>query len=90
MHVLYLFHIISVIKENIDELKADLLSEIKELIHLEVEKFMKKQKEELQVRVTKLEHAHNDLEQHVCHVCSRVKDRHAANDKTADKVLEKF
>ena len=81
MHVLYLFHIISVIKENIDELKADLLSEIKELIHLE---------EELQVRVTKLEHAHNDLEQHGCHVCSRVKDIHAANDETADKVLEKF
>ena len=29
-------------KEKTDELKAELLSEIKELIHLEVEKVMKK------------------------------------------------
>ena len=60
--------IISVIKETFEELKADLLSEIKELINLEVEKAMKKQKEEfksaidtLQERVTNLEHAHDGL-----------------------------
>ena len=63
--------IISVIKEKFEELEADLLSEIKELINLEVEKAMKKQKEEfksaidtLQERVTNLEHAHDDLEQY--------------------------
>ena len=65
------FDIISVIKEKFEELKADLLSEIKEFINLEVEKAMKKQKEEfksaidaLQERVTNLEHAHDDLEQY--------------------------
>ena len=65
------FDIISVIKEKFEELKADLLSEIKELINLEVEKAMKKQKEEfksaidaLQERVTNLEHAYDDLEQY--------------------------
>ena len=49
----------------------DLLSEINDLIHLEVEKTMKKQKEnfdsalhELQKRVIKLEHDHDDLEQY--------------------------
>ena len=62
------FDIISVIKEKFEELKADLLSEIKELINLEVEKAMKKQKEEfksaidtLQERVTNLEHADDGL-----------------------------
>ena len=38
------FDVISVIKEKFDKLKEDLLSEIKEMIHLEVEKAMKKQK----------------------------------------------
>ena len=57
---------ISVIKEKFEELKADLLSEIKGLINLELEKPMKKQKEEcksaidaLQERFTNLEHAHD-------------------------------
>ena len=57
---------ISVIKEKFEELKADLLSEIKGLINLELEKAMKKQKEEfkstidaLQERFTNLEHAHD-------------------------------
>ena len=36
------FDIISVIKEKFEELKADLLLEIKEIINLEVEKAMKK------------------------------------------------
>ena len=46
------FDIISVIKEKFEELKADLLSEIKELINLEVEKAMKKQKEEFKSAMT--------------------------------------
>ena len=37
------FDVISAIKEKFDQRKADLLSEIKELIHLEVEEGMKKQ-----------------------------------------------
>ena len=37
------FDVISAIKEKVDQRKADLLSEIKELIHLEVEEGMKKQ-----------------------------------------------
>ena len=49
-------------KEKSDKLKADLLSEIKELIFLEVEETIKKQKveskstiDELQESITKLE-----------------------------------
>ena len=66
------FDVISVIKEKFDELEVDLLLKIKEHIHLEVQKVMKKQKEEtksagakLQEHVTKLEHAHYDLAQYV-------------------------
>ena len=39
--------VIKEIKEKIDELKPDLSSEIKELINLEVEKAIKKQKRNL-------------------------------------------
>ena len=90
------FEIITIIKEKFDKLKTNLLSEIKELIHLEVEKAIKKQKEEfksaidkLQDRVTKLEHAHNDLEQCGCRLCIRVEDIPVATDVAAEKVLEK-
>ena len=79
-----------------EELKADLLSEIKELINLDVEKAMKKQKEEfksamdaLQERVTNLEHAHDDLEQYGRRLSVRMEDISVATDKTADNVLEK-
>ena len=89
-------NIISVIKEKFEELKADLLSEIKELINLEVEKTMKKQKEEfesaidpLQKRVTNLEHAHDHLEQYGCRLSVRVEDIPIATDETADNILEK-
>ena len=89
--------IISVIKEKFEELKADLLSEIKELINLEVEKTMKKQKkiefksaiDALQERVTNLEHAHNDLKQYGRRLSVRVEDIPIATDETADNVLEK-
>ena len=53
------------------KLKADVLSEIKESINLEVAKAIKKQKEDFksaieafQERVTNLEHAHDNLEQY--------------------------
>ena len=62
---------VSIIEEKFNKFKVDLLSEIRHLIHLEVEKAMKKQKEnydsplhELQKRVIKLEHDHDDLEQY--------------------------
>ena len=73
--------IVSVIEEKFNKFKVDLLSEIKDLIHLEVEKAMKKQKEnfnsalhELQKRVVKLEHDHNDVEQYGCRLCVRLED----------------
>ena len=90
------FDIISVIKEKFEELKADLLSDIKELINLEVDKAMKKQKEEfksaidaLQERVTNLEHAHDGLEQYGRRLSVRVENIPIATDETADNVLEK-
>ena len=61
--------IVSVIEEKSNKFKVDLLSEINDPIHLEVEKAMKKQKEnfdsalhEVQKRVFKLKHDHSDLE----------------------------
>ena len=75
---------------------SDLLSEIKELINLEVEWATKKQNEEfkfakdkLQERVTNLEHAHVDLEQYVCQLCVRVEDVLVTSDETANKVHRK-
>ena len=38
------FDVISVIKQKFDKFKVDLLSEIEDLIHLEVEKTIRKQK----------------------------------------------
>ena len=59
----------------------DLLSEINDLIHLEVEKAMKKQKEnfdsalhELQKHVIKLGFDHDDLEQYGRCLCVRLED----------------
>ena len=73
----------------------DLLSEIKDLIHLEVEKAMKKQKEnynsalhELQKRVIKLEHDH-DLEQYGRCLCVRLEDIPVKKDEAADTVFSK-
>ena len=63
---------------------------------MEVQKAIKKLKEEfksaigeLRERVTKLEHKDDDLEQDGRHLCVRVKDIAAANDETADKALER-
>ena len=85
---------VSIIEEKFNEFKVDLLSEIKDLIHLEVEKAMKKQKEnydsplhELQKRVIKLEHDHDDLEQYGHHLCVRLEDIPVEKDETAEKVF---
>ena len=72
----------------------DLLSEINDLIHLEVEKAMKKQREnfdlalhEPQKHVIKLEHDHGDLEQYRCGLCRHLEDIPVEIDETADKVF---
>ena len=88
--------IVSIIEEKFNKFKVDLWSEIKDLIYLEVEKAMKKQKEnfesalhELQKRVTKVEHDHDDLEQYGRRLCVRLEDIPVEKDETADKVFSK-
>ena len=65
------FELIQVIISKFNELKQDLITEIKSLIQLEVEKVVKKEKEEfdvivlkLQERITTLELEKDDLEQY--------------------------
>ena len=89
-------NIVSIIEEKFNKFKVDLLSEINDLIHLEVEKAMKKQKENFdsalhkpQKRVIKLEHDHDDLEQHGHHLCLRLEDVHIEKDETAGNVFSK-
>ena len=88
--------IVSIIEGKPNKFKVGLLSEIKDLIPLEVEKAIKKQKEifesvlhKLQKRVIKLELDHDDLEQygHRLYVC--LEDIPVEKDETADKVLSK-
>ena len=88
--------IVSIIEQKFNKFKVDLLSEIKDLIYLEVEKVMKKQKEnfesalhELQKRVIKVEHDHDDLEQYGRRLCVRLEDIPVEKDETADKVFSK-
>ena len=63
--------LIQIITSKFNERKQDLITEIKSLIQLEVEKVVKKQKEEfdetvmkLQERITTLELEKDDLEQY--------------------------
>ena len=88
--------IVSIIEQKFNKLKVDFLSEIKDLIYLEVEKVMKKQTEnfesvlhELQKRVTKVEHDHDDLVQYGRRLCVRLEDIPVEKDETADKVFSK-
>ena len=88
--------IVSVIEEKFNKFKVDLLSETNDLIHLEVEKAMKKQKNnfdsalhELQKHVIKLEHDHDDLEQHGRCLCVRLENIPVEKDEKADKVFSK-
>ena len=88
--------LIQVITSKFNELKQDLITEIKSLIQLEVEKVVKKQKEEfdetvlkLQERITTLEHGKDDLEQYGRRVCVRIHDVPVESEETADSVYEK-
>ena len=45
--------------------------------------------DKLQKGVTKLEHVHDDLEQHGCRLYVRAKDISVATNETVEKVLEK-
>ena len=73
-----------------------MITEIKSLIQLEVEKVVKKQKEEfdetvlkLQEQITTLELEKDDLEQYGRWVCVRIDDVSVESEETADIVYEK-
>ena len=80
-----------------NEIKDELLTEIKLLIKSEVDKALKKQKEEfadsaftqLEKRITKLENDNEDLEQYGRRVCLRIEDVPVANEETAEEVFKK-
>ena len=78
------------------ELKQDLIIEIKSLIELEVEKVLKKQKEEfdetvmrLQQQITRLELEKDDLEQYGRRVCVRIDNVPAECEETVESIFEK-
>ena len=85
-----------IITSKFNELKQDLITEIKLLIQLEVEKVVKKQKEEfdvtvikLQERITTLEQEKDDLETYGRRVCVRIDDVLVESEETAESVFEK-
>ena len=88
--------LIQIITSKFNELKQDLIREIKSLIQLEVEKVVKKQKEELdetvmklQERITTLELEKDDLELYGHWVCVRIDDVPVESEETAESVFEK-
>ena len=88
--------LIQIITSKFNELKQDLITEIKLLIQLEVEKVVKKQKEEfdetvikLQEQITMLEQEKDDLEQYGRRVCVRIDDVPVESEETAESVFEK-
>ena len=88
--------LIQVITLKFNELKQDMITEIKFLIQLEVEKVVKKQKEEfhetvlkLQEEITTLDLKKDDLEQYGRRVCVRIDDVPVESEETADSVYEK-
>ena len=88
--------LIQIITSKFNELKQDLITEIKLLIQLEVEKVVKKQKEEfdetvikLQERITSLEQQKDDLEQYGRRVCVRIDDVPVESEETVESVFEK-
>ena len=88
--------LIQIIASKFNELKQDLMTEIKFLIQLEVEKVVKKQKEEfevtvlkLQERITLLELEKDDLEQYGRWICVRIDDVPVESEETGDSVYEK-
>ena len=67
--------LIQIITSKFNELKQDLITEIKSLIQLEVEKVVKKQKEfDATVLITTLELEKDDLQQNRRQVCVRIDD----------------
>ena len=67
--------LIQIITSKFNELKQDLITEIKSLIQLEVEKVVKKQKEfDATVLITTLELEKDDLQQNRRQVCVRNDD----------------
>ena len=88
--------LIQIITSKFNELKQDLITEIKLLIQLEVEKVVKKQKEEfdetvikLQERITTPEQEKDDLEQYGRRVCVRIDDVPVESEETAESIFEK-
>ena len=80
-----------------NELKQDLITEIKYLIQLEVKKVVKKKKEEfdvtvlkLQERITTLELEKDNLDQYRRRVCVRIDDVPVESEETAGSVYEKI
>ena len=88
--------LIQVITPKFNELKQDLITEIKSLIQLEVEKVVMKQEEKfdetvlkLQERIATLELEKDDFEQYGRRVCVRIDDVPVESQETADSVYEK-
>ena len=88
--------LIQVITSKFNELKQDLITEIKTLIQFEVEKVLKKQKKEFDVTVLKLQEwittldlERDDLEQYGRRVCVRIDNVPVESEETADSVYEK-
>ena len=86
-----------VINSKFNEFKQDLITDIKSLIQLEVEKVVKKQKEEFDVTVLKLQEwittlelEKDDLEQYGCRVCIRIDGVPVESEETADSAHEKI
>ena len=84
-----------VITSKFNELKQDLITEIKSLIQLEVEKVVKKQKKEFDMTVLKLQEwiatlelEEDDLEQYGPRVCIRIDDVPVESEDAADSVYE--
>ena len=88
--------LIQIITSKFNELKQDLITEIKLLIQLEVEKVVKKQKEEfdetvikLQEQITTLEQEKDDWEQYGRRLCVRIDNVPVESEETAESVFEK-
>ena len=88
--------LMQVITSKFNELKQDLITEIKSLIQLEVGKVVKKQKEafdvtvlKLQEHITTLELKKDDLEKYGSRACVRICDVLLESEEIADSVYEK-
>ena len=88
--------LIQIISPKFTELKSHLITEIKSRILLEKEKFKKKQKEEfdttvfkIQQRITALKLERDDLEHYARHVRVRIEDFSVVSEEPADSVYEK-